>query len=372
MTILDDPRRNHIIVRSIIQDGYSYQMEYKDQINILFYLVLNLYNKIPDKQLNKVYQNVIHNMDSLLIPKISKLQNPIQEKAWQDHLGDVDMYAEYMEFFDRQIICHGVDNALKQYFYNSPLAHSVGSYRLPVAHMALGVKYKLNELIAQALAYLATTFQDGSFLKNQPSQLCNSGYLTAHQILVDQVRVDPRFGSSHGIIVTNQSDQQQLQLPKCKKIFKHTKELLQTYTYLWRIPENVHEALNELRLVATQMMISPVKSGLRRQNIDVGTGGTLLNTINAIDILYPNNSCPKDILLVQFLNVICYYIALGRPTILDHSNGKHKQINKYTAIQKMIDGNKINTSTISALLALKEAQNYDLHPIYSKVSTYLQ
>lgn len=45
MTILDDPRRNHIIVRSIIQDGYSYQMEYKDQINILFYLVLNLYNK---------------------------------------------------------------------------------------------------------------------------------------------------------------------------------------------------------------------------------------------------------------------------------------------------------------------------------------
>lgn len=311
-------------------------------------------------------------MDSLLIPKISKLQNPIHESAWQEHLGDTDMYAEYMTFFDRQIMCHGVDNAMKQYFYDSPLVHSVGSHRLPVAHMALGVKYNLNELIAQALAYLATTFQDGSFLKDQPTSLRNSGYLTAYQILADQVRVDPRFGASYGIMAAHQGDQQQVQLPRCKTVFRHTKELLQTYTYLWKVPENVHDALNELRLVATQMMISPVKSGFRRQNLDMGTGGTLLNTINAIDILYPNNSCPRDILLIQFLSIICYYIALGRPTILDLCNGKHKHINEYAAIQKMIDNNKINTSSITALLALKEAQSYHSHPIYSKVSSYLQ
>lgn len=312
-------------------------------------------------------------MDSLLIPKILKLQNPIQENAWQDYFGDADMYAEYMEFFDRQIIYHGVDQALEQYFYNSPLAHSVGSHRLPVAHMALGIQYKLNELIGQALAYLAITFQDGSFLKNQPSQLCNSGYLTAHQILVDQIRVDPRFGSSHGMVTINNSDNQQVQLPKCKKILNNTKELLQTYTYLWKVPENVHDALKELRLLATQMMLSPVKSGLRRkQYTDVGTGGILLNTINAIDILYPNNSCPKDILLVQFLNVIYYYIALGRPNILDCTdNNKCKQINEYSIIQKMIDCNKINISTMSALLALKEAQNHHLHSMYSKVANLL-
>ncbi|KAG2190125.1 hypothetical protein INT46_001528 [Mucor plumbeus] len=312
-------------------------------------------------------------MNSLLIPKILKLQNPIQESAWQDYFGDADMYAEYMEFFDRQIICHGVDCTLEQYFYNSPLAHSVGSHRLPVAHMALGIQYKLNELIGQALAYLATTFQDGSFLKNQPSQLCNSGYLTAHRILVDQVRVDPRFGLSHGEITINNSDTQQVQLPKCKNILNNTKELLQTYTYLWRVPENVQDALMELRLLATQMMLSPVKGGLRRKrHIDVGTGGTLLNTINAIDILYPNNSCPKDILLVQFLNVIYYYIALGRPKILDYTeNNKCKQINEYSIIQKMIDCNKINTTTMSALLALKEAQNHNLHSMYSKVANLL-
>lgn len=48
MTISDDPRRNHIIVRAIIEDGHLYQMEYKDQTNILFYLILNLY-KIKSK-----------------------------------------------------------------------------------------------------------------------------------------------------------------------------------------------------------------------------------------------------------------------------------------------------------------------------------
>ncbi|KAI8646025.1 hypothetical protein BD408DRAFT_480273 [Parasitella parasitica] len=270
-------------------------------------------------------------MDALLIPKTFKLPNPIQESAWQDYLGDADMYAEYMAFFDRQIICHGVDNALKQYFYDSPLAYSVGSHRLPVAHMALGVRYKLDELIGQALAYLATTFQDGSFLKSQPSQLSNSGYLTAHQILVDQ-----------------------------------------TYTYLWKVPENVDDALEELRLLATQMMISPVKGGLRRQYIDAGTGGSLLRTINAIDILYPNSSCPRDILRVQFLNVIHYYIALGRPDILSLlSNNKSKRFNEFSLIQKMIDSNKINAPTMAALFALKEAQDHNLHSMYTKVANLL-
>lgn len=58
MTILDDPRRNHIIVRSIIEDGHSYQMEYKDQINVLFYLILNLH-KIKSK-----YPNVLLLMEA--------------------------------------------------------------------------------------------------------------------------------------------------------------------------------------------------------------------------------------------------------------------------------------------------------------------
>ncbi|CEP19461.1 hypothetical protein [Parasitella parasitica] len=311
-------------------------------------------------------------MEALRIPKTPKLQSPIQESAWQDYLGDADMYTEYMTFFDRQILCHGVDNALKQYFYDSPLAHSVGSHRLPVAHMALGVRYKLDELVAQALAYLATTFQDGSFLKSQPPQLCDSGYLTAHQTLVDQVRVDPRFGSSYGLVTINKNSDCQ-HLPKCKKILiRNTHELLQTYTYLWNMPENVDDALQELRLLATQMMITPVKAGLRRQYTDAGTGGTLLSAINAVDVLYPDASCPRDVLRVQFLSLICYYIALGRPNILSPiSSNRTKRISEYSLIQKMIVRNKINTSTMAALFALKEAQSLNLHPMYTKVANLL-
>jgi hypothetical protein len=51
MTIPDVPRRNHIIVRSIIEDGHLYQMEYKNQTNVLFYLILNLH-KIKSKYAN--------------------------------------------------------------------------------------------------------------------------------------------------------------------------------------------------------------------------------------------------------------------------------------------------------------------------------
>lgn len=240
------------------------------------------------------------------------------------------MYSAYLHFFDSEITIHGVDHTIKQFFHKSPLSQSIGSQRLPTVHLALGVQHGLSEVTAQALAYIATTYQDTSFLLDQPSELCNTGYLTAHEILMEQVRVDPRFSSfpltpSLGYHeAQNHPDNNQITY---RKITKNTKELLRTYVYLWHVPEHVKDAINELRILAAHMMIKPVKSsnGLRKYHVDLTTGGNLLNTFNAMETLYPNHTCPKPLIRVLFLNLICSYIVQGRPDILRYNHHKLKQ-----------------------------------------------
>jgi hypothetical protein len=106
MTISNDPRCNPTIVRALVNDGHFYQMEYKNQTNLLFYILLKLYQAgskhlyeiasiyylhhsiVHDQQLNNVYYQLVKHMEPLIMPKTSKLQNKIKQNEWQEYLGD--------------------------------------------------------------------------------------------------------------------------------------------------------------------------------------------------------------------------------------------------------------------------------------------
>lgn len=271
------------------------------------------------------------------------------------------MYSSYLEFFDRQITMHGSQHTLQHFFYNSPLAHSIGSQRLPMVHLALGLKYALPEIIGQGLSYIATSYQDTRFLLEE---LYSNGHLTAHEILIEQVKVDPRFGSSPTTIGCVQHQNTKVAY---QNILKSTKELLRNYVYLWRVPNHTSDALNELRILAAHMMMSPMKSGLLKYHVDLGTSGNLLKTINAMDILYPNGTCPIELVRVQFLNIICSYILQGRPNIMSYTNHT-KQSNIFrSVIQKVLDKEDVNVKTISALSTLEEAEEKEEDMIFNKV-----
>jgi hypothetical protein len=306
------------------------------------------------------------------------------------------MYSSYLDFFDREITIHGVEQTIKQFFYKSPMAQSIGSQRLPTVHLALGVQHGLSEVVAQALSYMATTYQDASFLLDQPAWLCDQGYLTAHEILIEQVKVDPRFDSFPATPIIGGAPGGHHQLDNTityRKILKNTKELLRTYVYLWRVPETAKEALSELRILAAHMMIKPIKhtkNNSRKYNINLDTGSNLLNTLNAMEKLYPNNTCPIALIRVQFLNLICSYIVQGRPDILPYhhhhhhlSQGPHKPHKKHSVenttsiiskILEKMDGKEMNIKKISALTAVQEAMYSEEHRVFYKImkNIYLQ
>ncbi|KAI8069769.1 uncharacterized protein B0P05DRAFT_589226 [Gilbertella persicaria] len=269
MTLLEDPCQNSVIARAITQNSYEIEN------NALFYVLLSLFNiGMNEHQLEKVYQCMTKKKKPLVMPKLSKLQSPMHSHMWQDYLGDTDMYFTYLEFFCHQIHCYGIKSVMDQYYYYGPLSQSIGS---PLIHLAMGIQHHQSQVVAQGLAHLASTFQNASFIVNS-----SSGCFTAHQILVDQIRVDPRFSL------------------QSKQLLKNAQELLKDYVSLWKMPP---DGLNELRLLTVQMMVALEEMSL------------LLNTINALNILYPNNSCPEHMVRIQLLNLMCYYIHQGRPLI---------------------------------------------------------
>lgn len=285
------------------------------------------------------------------------------------------MYSSYLEFFDRQMVIHGVQHTLNHFFYKSPLAQSIGSQRSPSTHLALGIQHGLPEVIGQALSYMASFYQDTSFLLEEPIELCDRGYLTAREILIEQVKVDPRFGSFPSTPYLGYGQRHESKLTY-KKILKSSKELLRTYVYLWKVPSDVKEALNELRILTAHLMMYQVKNAVQQQKHKVSTStvdGSLLGTLNAIDILYPNNTCPIHLVRIQFLNIILSYIVQDRPDIALYSN--HSGHKKITPIQsetlyKKILGKELCESTIktiSAISTLEEAQDKtDKSSIFNK------
>ncbi|KAG2231886.1 hypothetical protein INT48_008912 [Thamnidium elegans] len=247
-------------------------MEYKGAQNNLLYIILKLHDLgVSDQQLTSVYHSIIHSMDTLLLPKIYKLYAPL-------HINNC-MYSSYLEFFGRQVINHGIQDTLNQFFYCTSLSQSIGSQCLPMVHLALGLKHDYPEIITQALSYAATSYQDTSFLLDERGVLYNNGYFTAYEILINQVKVDPRFGSFSSKLTY-------------RKILKSARELLHTYVYLWELPNNIEDALNELRVLAACLLLSPTDNDRQQNHTGLDITGNLLKSINAMDILYPNNTCP--------------------------------------------------------------------------------
>ncbi|CAO3654962.1 unnamed protein product [Mucor hiemalis] len=364
MTITD-PRQSLVIVKAIIHDGRLYQMEYKDHKNTLLLVLLQLYNKdTTESQLAKIYNHMTKWMGPLLTPKISKLSFPLHIDNWQDYLGDRDMYSSYLEFFDRQMVIHGVQSTLDTFFYNSPMEQSIGSQRFPVVHLALGIQNELPEVIGQALSYMAAFYQDTSFLMEEPAELCDSGYLSSREILIEQVKVDPRFGSFPMTPYLGYGERHESKITY-HKVLKNSKELLRTYVYLWRVPIDVKEAINELRILAAHIMLAQIKDGsAQKHKLDLENSSNLLATLNALDALYPDDTCPTYLIRIQFLNIILSYIVQGRPDVIMYSkNGDHKKhhvpVRSDQLVRKYLEKevSQVNIKTILALKVLEEAQN---------------
>jgi hypothetical protein len=257
---------------------------------------------------------------------------------------------------------NGIKFVTERYFYNGNLETSVGAQRQPIIHLSLGIQYKLPGVVAQALAYLSSTYKVVDFLTSSTEydEYSDDGLseddddfqvtyrCSAYEIVMEQIKHDPRFN----ILLTtkHRNDKQSI----FDTVLRNQQFLLRTYISSWRI-NDTKSALSELRTLATQIMAG--SHVLKDSRI-------LLETIMALDVLYPNNSCPAEIVRIQFLTFICSYIALGLPSAgQKESNGSiHDWLNQ------LLEGEEgRNIHMICTLFTLKEAFGVDQSLIYKHV-----
>ncbi|KAI9498031.1 hypothetical protein BDB00DRAFT_495571 [Zychaea mexicana] len=318
----------HMLLGMIKEHHASFLMEHRDRPNVLIRVLVGLHEfGAKDDQLAQVY--------SQLYPELTPLRRAhvhIDRDNWLEFLGNSGYYGDYLAFFDQQLDELGMKGLLEQYFYTSPLQHSLGSQLQPLVHLAFGIEQNLPHVVTQGLAYTASTYLDASELceltrqeQEQRQQQPVTLTTTNDELLFDLVGADQRFGGKIDGRNTFHSS--------VKVLLKSKADLLKTYMAVWQnisstattttatnttssIPQH-QQALNQLIAMATRLITysNHVNQGQIELDWFLG-GGQLLASALAIQTMIDH--CPPTLSVdslvnLQFLATLCTYIVQGRP-----------------------------------------------------------
>lgn len=82
----------------------------------------------------------------------------LTDSTWTQHLGKVDYYADYLDFFDKQVESHGTVETLAKYAFDDALFNRTLSGALhPFIHFGNGVEFRSPLLVSEGLAMAAVT-----------------------------------------------------------------------------------------------------------------------------------------------------------------------------------------------------------------------
>lgn len=227
-------------------------------------------------------------------------------------------------------------------------------------HLAFGLEHDLPPLIAQGLAYLASSYSDISDML-----YCTNSSITStendeedEKVLFDLVASDPRFnGKMESSLTSSQAS---------KRLLKTHKLLLTTYI---KRPQLSLERLT--RLAASFLVAEGCKKSL--------AGVQLLESALAIQTLcslYGERS--DELLQVQYLATLCTYVLLDRPSnaILQTHNNSRDNSSAGAGDWKACTVAILDQGDIPSILALKALLKahslYDKNPIYYNVAKALE
>ncbi|KAI7905797.1 uncharacterized protein BX663DRAFT_500936 [Cokeromyces recurvatus] len=307
------------VFNNIVHENHVlYQMEKRDRPNNLVRILVELHKLgATQEQLSFAYQRALLNVEHSLYRQQNK-NVVIHQDNWQEFLGLSSYYGDYLIFFDRQLSLLGLEETLNTYFYS--IQTSIGSQLQPLVQLAFGIENDLPEIITQALAYHASSYLDVSFILLDTDPISSSSSLFrcndkqerfGDHILFDFISVDPRFD---GKIQGNDTFQSTLRL-----LLKSKTDLIKSYMKEWiNQSMTVEERLEAL--VYSTFSLFKASSSLTSYQLDWFLAGDhLISSILAIKQIIPEKYL-ENWLHLQFLTMLCTFIAQGRPTFIMNNN----------------------------------------------------
>ncbi|KAI7883883.1 hypothetical protein K492DRAFT_192244 [Lichtheimia hyalospora FSU 10163] len=187
----EEPVRS--LLQALIKNHHDvFHIEHRDQPNELARVLVALHDLgATQEQIIQGYYKVT----PTLVPLLHTEQKTIviTQDTWQDYLGHTQYYKAYLAFFTEQIQELGIEATIDRFLFDidNPLSTSFGSQLQPLVHITFGFEYGMENIVAQGLAYLASSHTDIHSL----IQECSNGHCIhePEDILFDMVAADPRF-----------------------------------------------------------------------------------------------------------------------------------------------------------------------------------
>ncbi|KAI7870057.1 hypothetical protein BDF14DRAFT_229887 [Spinellus fusiger] len=292
-----------------------YSMECGDRPNTLARVLVGLHEMgASQERLRDAYLTVCSGLERLSSCSTSR----IEPDTWQDFLGNKNYYRDYLFFFDQYISHYGLESTLHTYLYSSHLYNSIGSQLQPLVHIVFGLEQNLPKVVAQGLAYLASTYWDPSNILS--CSVPQTAPLNPHLLLADLVKSDQRFdgkieSSTFGGAI--------------KLLLKSKSALLQTYMAEWsRQTGTWEDRLKALIELAVEFIPNSARPTTHTMELDwFLAGGQLLSSALAIQSLASlfstkaSSQTEKEqqgkvlehLVQLQFLLSLCTFVVQGRP-----------------------------------------------------------
>lgn len=90
--------------------------------------------------------------------QIKPVKHQLDRSNYQDHLGDLDAYSDYLAFFKAEIAAHGMVETVRRFIFSGDmLARFLGGVYHPLIHMGYAFEFNLPDICAEALALTACT-----------------------------------------------------------------------------------------------------------------------------------------------------------------------------------------------------------------------
>ncbi|KAL1930659.1 hypothetical protein VTP01DRAFT_10821 [Rhizomucor pusillus] len=207
------------LLETLVHDNHRlYEMENQDKTNVLYRTLAALYELgATQEQSIKAYYNILPD----LVPLRSTISMEITKDNWREHLGNSSFYAAYLAFFAHQIHEKGMDEAVHEYLLGGRLYASIGSHLQPLVHLTFGLEHDLALVVAQGLAYLASTYSDISDMLSIDSSFPQCSETKEEKVIFELIASDPRFSGRMGDRLTSSQ--------ASKRLLKTHKQLLTAY-----------------------------------------------------------------------------------------------------------------------------------------------
>lgn len=243
-----------------------------------------------------------------------------------------------------------MDEAVHEYLLGGRLYASIGSHLQPLVHLTFGLEHDLALVVAQGLAYIASTYSDISDMLSIDSSFPQCSETKEEKVIFELIASDPRFSGRMGDRLTSSQ--------ASKRLLKTHKQLLTAYMNSSDI------SLGRLARIAAGLLVAT--SGDKSL-----AAVQLLESALAMQTICSRYGEQPELLQVQYLFTLCTFILLDCP----RPNHDGNMSSTARSDWEPCTGSILEQGDINSILALKALLKahslYDKEPIYCIVAKRL-